>query len=358
MKNERSIFKKIMITLLILIVLFIFATYLFIQKGLNPVDANSEEIVEIEIPMGSNKNKIASILEENKLINSSLIYKFYIRLNDGNNFQAGTYSMSPSMSLEEIIHYLNEGGSPIVPEPIARLAVPEGLNIEQIADRIEKHTDFSKKNFMDLVQKQEYIDEVSEKFPDLLSDSLKIASETRYVLEGYLYPATYEIYEETTLDELLTEMIEEMNQIMIPYYEQIQNMEENTHEVLTLASYIEGEGVSDKDRELISGVFYNRLELGMLLRTDPSVSYALGEHRERITYADLEVDSPYNTYKYSGIGPGPINNPSESAIKASLNPTETDYLFFLADLKTGKVYFSEDYDQHLKYKSKYLDNNE
>lgn len=357
MKKKKSTFVKIMIVLLILVFLFLLGTYFFIQKGLNPVDPQSDEVIEVEIPMGSNKNQIASILEDNELITSPLIYKMYIRFNNENNFQAGKYLMSPSMSLEEIIRYLNEGGTPIMAEAIGKITIPEGLTIEEIANRFDQSTDFTNENFMDLIQNQDFIKEILDKYPELLTDAKDASSETRYFLEGYLYPATYEIHEETTLKELLTEMIDEMNRIMTPYYQEIQQNELNVHEILTLASYIEGEGVSDEDRELISGVFYNRLAADMLLSTDPSVSYALGEHRERITHADLEVDSPYNTYKYKGIGAGPINNPSEAAIKASLYPADTDYLFFLADLTTGEVYFSKDYDQHLEYKRKYLDNN-
>lgn len=356
MKKKNTSFKTIITSFFILLAIFLLASYFFVQRGLRPVEENSEEVVEIEVPMGSSKNEIGNILEENHLIKSPLIYQIYLRLNNETNFQAGTYLMSPSMSLEEIIRYLNEGGTPIIPEPIAQLTVPEGLTIERIAEQIETKTDFSEAEFMSLVQNETFVQEMVERYPELLTDALDAQEETRYTLEGYLYPATYEIFEETTLEELVIQMIDQENKVLEPYYDKIQENELNIHELLTLASYIEGEGVSAEDRELIAGVFYNRLEIDMLLRTDPSVSYALGEHRERITFADLEIDSPYNTYKYAGIGPGPINNPSESAFKASLEPAETDYLFFLADLKTGNVYFSEDYDQHLEYKRKYLDN--
>ncbi len=356
MKKKKISFKMIITSFFILFALFLLAGYFYVQRGLSPVEEDSEEVVEVEVPMGSNKNEIGKILEENQLIKSPLIYQIYLRLNNKTNFQAGTYLMSPSMSLEEIIRYLNDGGTPIIPEPIAQLTVPEGLTIEQIAEQIERKTNFSEMDFMTLVQDEVFIQKMVERYPELLSDALEAKEETRYTLEGYLYPATYEIFEKTTLEDLLVEMISQENKVMTAYYDKIQENELNIHELLTLASYIEGEGVSAEDRELIAGVFYNRLDIDMLLRTDPSVSYALGEHRERITFADLEIDSPYNTYKYAGIGPGPINNPSESAFKASLEPAETDYLFFLADLKTGNVYFSEDYDQHLEYKRKYLDN--
>lgn len=356
-RKPKSIVKKVLLIFLLLIGIAIFAVYRFWQNGVNPVAESNDEIVEIEVPLGSNRNQIGTILEDNNLINSFVVYNLYTRLNEENNFQAGTYQMAQSMSLEEIIRYLNEGGIPIKPEPIARLTIPEGIHLEEMAVRFEEQTDFSGESFMELVQDTAFVERMAEKYPNLLTDAIEAAPQTRYVLEGYLYPATYETYEETGLSEIIDQMLAQMNQVLSPYYEEIQAGDLTVHEILTLASYIEGEGVSDEDRALIAGVFYNRIDIGMLLRTDPSVSYALGEHRERITYADLEVDSPYNTYKYKGIGAGPINSPSESAIKASLEPAETDYLFFLADLETRKVYFAETYEQHLEYKSEYLDNN-
>lgn len=356
-RKAKSIVKKVILIFLLLIGISIFAMYRFWQHGVNPVAESNEELVEIEVPLGSNRNQIGNILEENNLINSFFVYNLYTRLNEENNFQAGTYQMSQSMSLEEIVDYLNEGGIPIKPEAIAHITIPEGIHLEVIAARFEESTDFSSENFMEIVQDTAFVENMAEKYPELLTDALEASAQTRYILEGYLYPATYEIHEEASLEEIVDEMLAQMNQVLNPYYEKIQAGDLNVHEILTLASYIEGEGVSDEDRALIAGVFYNRIDIGMLLRTDPSVSYALGEHRERITYADLEVDSPYNTYKYKGIGAGPINSPSKSAIKASLDPTETEYLFFLADLQTRKVYFSETYEQHLEYKSKYLDNN-
>ena len=193
-------------------------------------------------------------------------------------------------------------------------------------------------------------------YPELLTDATEASDQTRYVLEGYLYPATYELFEETTLQDLITQMVTQMDRVMLQYYEEIESNDLTVHEILTLSSYIEREGVSDKDRQLISGVFYNRLEEGMPLQTDPSVAYALGEHREFTTYSDLEVDSPYNTYQYAGIGAGPISSPSSSAIQAAVNPVETDYLYFLADINTGEIYYSTNYQDHLILQEEHIGN--
>jgi len=356
-KTVRKIIIRMGIIFLVAISILVFMGYRYITQGLNPIDAESEEVIEIEIPSGSTRRDIANILEKNELINSSLIFDFYVRFSEETHFQAGTYLMSPSMSVKEIVSYLNEGGTPIMDQPIFSLTIPEGFNIEEIAERMDEKTDFSRDEFMDLIQNDEFVEQMGEKYPDLLKDALA-AEETRYVLEGYLFPATYDIFEETTLEDTVEQMISRMNQVVQPYLEVISERNLNVHEILTLASYIEKEGVSEEDRELISGVFYNRLEEGMLLQTDPSVSYALGEHRESTTYKDLEVDSPYNTYKYSGIGAGPIGSPSKGAIEASVYPAETDYLYFLADIHTGNIYYAEDYDEHLRLKEEYIDNNQ
>lgn len=356
-KTVRNIIVSIVVVFLLAIFVLGFVGYRYVTNSLEPIDEGSEEVVEVEIPTGSNRRQIGAILEEEELINSALIFEYYVRFQGENNFQAGTYAMSPSMSMDEIISYLNEGGTPIAEKPIAQVTVPEGIHLEEIAEKVENDTDFSSEDFMELVQDDTFIEEVSTSYPKLLTHAIEASESTRYTLEGYLFPATYDIYEATTLDDLVKQMIARMDQALQPHYDEIESSQWNVHEILTLSSYIEREGVTDEDRGQISGVFYNRLEEGMPLQTDPSVSYAHGEHRERTTYKDLEIDSPYNTYKYAGVGPGPINSPSEAAIQASVNPIETTAMYFLADLKTGNVYFSDTYEQHLEYQNKYLRNN-
>jgi len=362
-KSRKTItVRKILFIVLAVLVLALviggFVGYRYVQNSLAPMDENSEEVVDVEIPTGSSSSDIAAILEENELINNSTIFEYYVRFEGDNNFQAGEYTMSPAMSVEEMVSALNEGGTAIAQEPDSRLTIPEGIHIEEIASRMEENSAFSASDFMALIENQSFIDELQAEYPDLLTASAEAADVTRYVLEGYLFPATYDVYEDTTLEGLVSNMIARMDQALQPHYEDIAASDLNVHEILTLASYIEREGTSAEDREMISGVFYNRLAEDMPLQTDPSVSYALGEHRERTSYEDLEVDSPYNTYMYNGIGAGPINSPSESAIHASVNPAETDYMYFLADLDTGNIYYSEDHEQHIEYQNEYLrDNN-
>ena len=129
--------------------------------------------------------------------------------------------------------------------------------------------------------------------------------------------------------------------------------EKSVHWLLTFASLLEREATAKTDRETIASVFYNRLDEGMPLQTDPTVLYALGEHKDRVLFSDLEVDDPYNTYVYTGLPPGPIANAGKSSIEAVVDPSITDYFYFLAD-KEGNNHFAKTYDEHLVNRSKYI----
>lgn len=350
----RKIVLSIVSILIILLIVLAVSGYHYYTTSLEPLDPESNEDLPVEIPIGSSRTDIARILEENNIIRSAFVFNYHLRFTGEEGFQAGYYLFSPAMSTEEIVWYLQEGGTPITEESTGRLTIPEGYTIEQVAIVIENQTDYSIEDFFELVESEEFLNDIAEDYPQLLSGAIERREETLYTLEGYLYPATYEFFEETTLEELVTQMISQMHNVFAGYYDEIQQNEATVHEILTMASFIEREGITYEDREVISGVFYNRLAIDMPLQTDVSVTYALGEHQERITYDDLEVDSLYNLYEHRGLGPGPVNNPDEESIRASMYPAETDYMFFLADLSTREIYFSETYEQHLEYQNEYL----
>lgn len=350
----RKIVLSIVSILIILLIILVVSGYHYYTTSLEPLEPESNEDVPVEIPIGSSRTDIARILEENNIIRSAFVFNYHLRFTGEEGFQAGYYLFSPSMSTDEIVWYLQEGGTPITEESTGRLTIPEGYTIEQVAIVVENQTEYSIEDFFELVESEDFLNEKADDYPELLSGAIELREETLYTLEGYLYPATYEFTEETTLEELVTQMIIRMDTVFNAYYDEIEENDTTVHDILTMASFIEREGITYEDRELISGVFYNRLAIDMPLQTDVSVTYALGEHQERITYDDLEVDSPYNLYKHRGIGPGPVNNPDEESIRASMYPAETDYMFFLADLATRNIYFSETYDQHLEYQNEYL----
>lgn len=353
-QTVRKIVLSIVSILIILVIVLIVSGYHYYTTSLEPLEPESNEDVPVKIPIGSSRTDIARILEENNIIRSAFVFNYHLRFTGEEGFQAGYYLFSPSMSTDEIVWMLQEGGTPITEESTGRLTIPEGFTIEQVAIVVDNQTDYSVEEFFELVENDEFLEEKLEEFPQLLEGAIEMREETLYTLEGYLYPATYEFFDDTSLADIVTQMLSRMDSVMSQYYDEIEEKGSTVHEILTMASFIEREGITYEDRELISGVFYNRLAINMPLQTDVSVTYALGEHQERITYDDLEVDSAYNLYQHRGLGPGPVNNPDEDSIRASMYPAETDYMYFLADLSTREIYFSETYEQHLEYQNKYL----
>jgi len=322
----------------------------YVNSSLQPYNANSKEDIVVKIPIGSSSKQIAKTLEKDKVIKSATVFNFYVKAQNYTDFQAGYYTFKQSMDMNHVVKQLQKGGSA---EPTGTASntvlVREGVTIDQIGDQIQKSTKFKKKDFLKLMKDESYLKELQKKYPQLL-DSSMAEKDVRYHLEGYLFPATYGLYKGETLKELVNQMVEKDNEIMKPYFETIKEKGLTVQQVLTLASLIEREGVTEKDRKKISGVFFNRIAIDMPIQSDISVMYALNTHKTHLTNKDVKVDSPYNLYKNSGYGPGPFNTPSVQAIEATLNPSDRDenYLYFVADLKTGKVYYSHTLAEHEK----------
>ena len=332
--------------IVILLVVVAVTGYSYFKAGLKPLAPNSHQRIEVKVPVGSTSKQIGAILEQKKVVKSGFVFDYYVKSKKIANFKAGYYELKPSMTLGQIAHNLQKGGSS---EPISsgRLLIREGVTAETIAKTVAQSTRFSQKDFLKLLNDPKFIGELQKKYPDLLASDVQ-SKNVRYRLEGYLYPATYTINKKLTLQQLVEEMVAKTDQELKPYYGKIKQQKKSVQAVLTLASLVEREGNNAQDRAKIAGVFENRLAQKMKLQTDISVLYALNKHKENVSYKDLEVDSPYNLYKNNGIGPGPFNNPSIASVKAVLAPQQRDqdYLYFFADIKTGKVYYSQTYDQH------------
>ena len=357
-KREKKVVQRIVVSiiaiLIVLLIVFGITAYNFYTNSLEPLDKNSQEELQIEVPPGSSSTKIAKILEKQGIINSASVFNIYTRLKNKSDFRAGYYLLSPSMTTDSIIAQLQKGGSDRAFDAAKKITIREGLTIPQIADAIDKDTPYSSKEFLHLIEDKDFLDKMSTKYPELLKSATK-AKETKYVLEGYLFPATYDYYEDTSLANIVENMITKTNEVLKDNYQDIKKEGKSVQEVMTIASLVEREAINDHDRSKVASVFYNRLEAGMPLQSDISVLYALDTHKEKVSLEDLKVESPYNLYSNTGYGPGPFNNPSKKSILATLNPDDSDDLYFLADLKSGKVYFSKTYKEHLANKAKYLD---
>lgn len=344
--------------LLLVIAIFGFTFYKYVNAGLQPLDQKDSKLVQVHIPEDSSNKKIANILEDSKVIKSGMVFNYYAKFKNLTDFQAGYYQMSPDMTLDEIGALLREGGT-AEPTQLAdgKVTIPEGFDIDKIGDAIEKNTNFKKDQFIELMKDQAFFDTMKEKYPELLTSAAE-AKDVRYRFEGYLFPATYDYYKEAKLEDFVDQMIAKSNSVIEPFIPMVHAKGMTIQQVLTLASLVEKEGVKEEDRKKIAQVFFNRIAANMPLQSDISILYALGEHKELVTYKDLEVDSPYNLYKNTGYGPGPFDSPSEQAINAVLNPVPNNYLYFVADISTGNVYFAETYEQHQEYVEQYVNKTE
>ncbi|WP_336824384.1 endolytic transglycosylase MltG [Sporosarcina sp. USHLN248] len=354
-KKEVKIVRRIVfaIALVVLIIGLVGsrAVYKYITESLQPVDPDSEETIEVEIPIGSGLSSIAETLEDEGIIRNAKIFKYYAKFNNESQFQAGTYALSKSMTLDELIQSLKTGK--VYREPVFTIAIPEGLTLKQIAKIVEKKTSITEQAFMSYVEDEKTIDDLMGKYPNILTDEIRNEN-IKYPLEGYLFPATYPFYEENPSVETVVEtMLDATAANLTPYLTYLQEQEKSVHWLLTFASLLEREATAKTDRETIASVFYNRLDIDMPLQTDPTVLYALGEHKDRVLYSDLKVQDPYNTYVVKGLPPGPISNAGKSSIDAVVEPSDTDYLYFLAD-KEGNNHFTNSYEEHLKNQAKYL----
>src|SRR5699024_8448623 len=208
-------------------------------SALKPVDVNNTEEIELEVPLGSSSSDIATILEDNNIIKNAQIFKFFIKFKNVSNFQAGEYVLSPSMTIDEVIEQLQTGI--LMKDPLFRVTIPEGKNIEQIATIFAKKLDFSEEAFIDTVTDKSFIEDMKKQFPQLITD--EVDNENLYMaLEGYLFAGTYDIFDEKMPPEnLITNMIERTDEMIQKNIDEIEGSNFTVHEILTLASVIERE---------------------------------------------------------------------------------------------------------------------
>lgn len=354
-KSEVKIVRKIVAITAIVFVLIIgiggLLGYNYVKSALKPLDPDATKTIAVEVPIGSGLSSISTLLEKKGVIKDARVFKYYAKFKNESQFQAGNYDLTQAMTFDELIESLKTGK--VYRKPVFTMTIPEGLTLEQIGQIIEKKTPYTQQEFMDLVTSDTFVQQMMANYPELVTEAV-LAENIRYDLEGYLYPATYSYYEEKpSLEAIVEEMVAAMNNVVKNYNDILAEKQMSVHQLLTFASLLEEEATAQTDRETIASVFYNRMNTDMPLQTDPTVLYALGDHKDRVLYEDLEVDNAYNTYKNKGLPPGPIAGAGKTSIEATLNPSETEYYYFLAD-KEGVNHFSKTYDEHLQKVEKYL----
>ncbi|TWE04218.1 UPF0755 protein [Peribacillus frigoritolerans] len=356
-QGEAKLVRKIiMITiasLILLIGIVGLVGFLYINSAMKPVDPDDDTIKKVKIPIGSSVNGISTLLEEQGIIKDARIFKYYIKFRNESGFQAGEYKLSPSMPIEDIVTSIKTGK--LMKEAAMKITIPEGKQLIQIADIIAGKTGEDPKKVFKKLNDKKFVNSMQEQFPQLLTSEIE-NEKVLYPLEGYLFPATYDFYEEKpTLESIVIEMLKKTEETLQAYEGQMDKNDYSVHEMLTFASLVEEEATAQVDRGKIASVFYNRIKEGMPLQTDPTVLYAKGSHKSRVYYKDLEVKSPYNTYKNKGLPPGPIANAGTTSIDAVLKPEKTDYLYFLATPE-GEVLYSKTLDDHNNKKAEHISN--
>ena len=277
--------------------------------------------IAVTIPQGASAGQIAAILSDAKIIQSRVLFRslVYISSNSG-KLKAGTYFFSQRNSVFEVLRKLASGQSSFV-----KITIPEGFTSEQIAQRLEKNGVCAA--------------------PEFLAAARKSKS------EGYLFPETYFFEPNTSPEKIIEVMRAQFDKNFPPDFEKrLEELKMTKNSVVTLASIIEKEAVLPEERPVISSVFHNRLKKHWYLESCATVLYALGQHKEKLTYKDLRVDSPYNTYRHFGLPPGPICSPGLGSLRAALYPQKSDDMFFVVS-SSGSHAFSRYLEEHIKNKA-------
>lgn len=368
-KTAKRIVTAVVVVVLLSLTITGLAGWFYVKSSLDPINPQATEMVQVEIPEGSSTMEIGQILVDNNLIKNATIFNYYSKIKSYNNFQSGFYNLSQNMSLDELARALQESGTAEAQEPIAgKVLVVEGYTIAQIAEAVTENahtedkkdtTPFTKDDFLATVQNPDFINRMVATYPNLLSSLPAADSGVVYQLEGYLFPATYDYTEETTMEGLVEQMIAAMDARLQPYYAELATKGLTVNQLLTMASLVEKEGSTDEDRRNIASVFYNRINAYMPLQSNIAILYAMGKLGQATTLAedaaiDTAIDSPYNIYVNAGLMPGPVDSPSLSAIEASFNPNKTEYYYFVADVATGTVYFSTTLEEHNQHVETYV----
>ncbi|HEY8361460.1 MAG TPA: endolytic transglycosylase MltG [Tissierellaceae bacterium] len=341
-KKRKNRFLTFMLGIILIIVIGVVYIKSYYEESLGPMDKENPRDVVVEIPVSTTTDGIANILYENGLIKNPLIFKYEVRKRGiDSKLKAGEYNLSTEMDLNTIIEKLVEGTKNT---NTVRFTIPEGYELIQIAEKLEKEGLINKERFLELANNKNNFEDKYE-FLKLLDDNQS--------LEGFLFPSTYEIYvgspEEVIIEKMLDGFQNIYNRII---KDRLNESEFTLNEIITLASIVEREAKLDSERPMISAVFHNRLKKDMLLQSCATVQYILGERKEVLTNEDISIQSPYNTYINKGLPPGPIASPGEASIIAALEPADVDYLFFVLTGEDGSHTFSTTYEEHLRAKSK------
>ncbi|MGL4606804.1 MAG: endolytic transglycosylase MltG [Eubacteriaceae bacterium] len=351
-KSQKKKPIKIIIIVFLLIIILgatgVFSFNYLINEKLLPVGEG--EPVFIEVSEGTSLNEVAEELANKNVIQDALAFKLLAKKDGvGNMIQTGYYEFSPTESADEILSRLISGDVSSF-----LVTIPEGKNIKEIAEILEKNKVCKAEDFIAETKK---VSEYQKRYPILSSIPLEPKDGIYRTLEGYLFPNTYELKPDTKPNDIVDAMLESFTEVyQQPYLNRTVEMGKTVDQIVTMASIIELETKFPEDKAPVASVFYNRLANEMPLQSDITVDYARGEKTPILTTEQTQFQSPYNTYINTGLPFGPICSFGELSLEASLYPGTTNYLYFVADINTGKTYFNETLEGHNLDVQKYLGN--
>lgn len=324
------------ITLMIIIMVSIVIVYFSTIKHPFTLSENTVYTIKEDETLYS----IIDDLNNKGLLKNKLLLKAYVKLNKINsNIVAGDYDIANGTSFEQFVKNIIEGQQST---SITKVTIPEGYTIDEIAEVLEKKAVISKDDFIEAVKNYK------------LPSFVKVSSEKRYSLEGYLFPDTYKFKKGTTAKQIIDTMVNRFEEVLSQVESETNTKidKDKIEQIVNIASMVEKEAQVDDERNTISSVVYNRLKIDMKLRIDATVLYAIGHHKDVVTLSDVEIDSPFNTYYVDGLPVGPICNPGKKSLIAAMNPKTTNYLFYFSK-NDGTHFFTSDENEFESEKKKY-----
>lgn len=341
--------KKIIILLILGVIAIIIGSVMFYYEySLEPI-SDDETSVIIEISEGTSSKKIIDMLYEANLIKNKYTVYFYYKIKGSSNLQAGNYMFNRSMDVKTILDKINKGDTI---NEVVQITFKEGKWVPKYVSLINEGFDYSEQEIYDIISDVAYLEELIDKYW-FLTDAI-LAEDIYYPLEGYLYPDTYIFSKEATIKEIIEKILDNTSTKLEPYKEKLTASEEfSIHDYMTMASIIELEANSSEDRKIISQVFFTRLESNDTLGSDVTTYYgAKKDMSEALTWNELTTANSYNTRVTDGsmngkLPIGPVTNPSISSIDAALNKADTNYYYFIANVCTGEVFFTETIEEHI-----------
>lgn len=334
-------FKPLFFILILVLIIGILVGSFFFFTG--PVNSFDKKDIEVEIPSGTSRDKIAEILKEKGLIRSTSVFKLYLKINKADNLKAATYLLNKSMDVNTIIKEL-EKGSDYNPNRVI-ITFKEGVRVTDYAKLIDSKTNNTYDDVINTINDKTYLNELISKYW-FLTDKI-LDSDIYYPLEGYLAPETYYFdNKEVSVKEIITTMLNQEEKVLEKYKDKISS---NPHYYITMASIVELEGTTSENMKTIVSVFENRLKSRMSLGSDVTTYYGLQvAMTSDLTSEQFASVNGYNTRSSTMMGKmpvGPICNPGLEAIEASVNPDNSNYYYFVAD-KHGRVYFTKTLAEH------------